>query len=212
MERGHVHKVGEAAYGIDDAQFIYEKDAVECLPEEYAELENVLKGNPKKNVVVFGKTHHPKTGKPYTRPRHEAVYGRDYTYSGVTLTAETTPNTLVERVMAHANATTKKPFTWALVNLYVDGQDNVAMHQDNEKDVGGDEVRTYSFGAERFFVFREKRRKRKRGEEKPMRAVFALAHGSCGIMRGSAAQTKWEHGIPVRKRVKTSRISITPRR
>ena len=100
------------------------------------------------------------------------------------------------------------------MNLYENGYDTVAMHQDNENDVQGDEVRTYSFGAKRVFVFREKRGKRKRGDDepKPMRAVFALEHGSCGIMRGTAAQTKWEHGVPVQKRVTESRISITPRR
>ena len=211
----HVHQVGLAAYGVDDARFIYERDAVSCTDAEFEELTAVLLGNPKQHVKVFGKTHNPKTGKPYTRPRHEAVYGKDYRYSGVTLTQEASPNALVTRVLRHANGGAEGGlFKWALVNLYMNGEDNVGMHQDNEKEVGGGEVRTYSFGATRTFVFREKRGKRKRGsdEPKPMRAVFALAHGSCGTMAGPAAQTKWEHGVPVQKRVMMPRISITPRR
>ena len=215
-----VHKVGLAAYGVDDARFVYEPDAVQCTATELEALKAVLLGNPKHHVKVFGKTHHPKSGKRYTRPRHEAVYGKDYTYSGVTLKQEPKSNDLVDRVMRHANSGKEDgPFKWALVNLYLNGEDNVGMHQDNEKEVGGGEVRTYSFGARRRFVFREKqftRGKRKRGDDepkvKPMRAVFALAHGSCGIMAGPAAQTKWEHGVPVQKAVKRARISITPRR
>ena len=145
-----VHKVGLAAYGIDDARFVYEPDAVQCTDAEFENLKTVLLGNPKHHVKVFGKTHNPKTGKPYTRPRHEAVYGKDYTYSGVTLKQETKSNDLVDRVMRHANGGKDDgPFKWALVNLYLNGEDNVGMHQDNEKEVGGGEVRTYSFGATR---------------------------------------------------------------
>ena len=106
-----------------------------------------------------------------------------------------------------------KKFTWVLCILYEDGEDNIGFHRDDEKDVKGNEVRTYSFGAELKFVMREKRGKRKRGDDeaKPMRAAFMLAHSSCGIMRGPAAQVKWEHGAPKMKGVKGSRISITPR-
>lgn len=214
---GVVHKVGIAAYGIDDARFVYEPDAVQCSDAEFEALKTVLLGNAKHHVKVFGNTHHPKTGLPYTRPRQEAVYGQDYRYSGITLKQEPESNELVDRVMRHANGGQDHgPFTWALVNLYLNGEDNVGMHRDNEREVGGGVVRTYSFGATRNFVFRERptkeRGKRKRGAPKPMRAVFALAHGSCGIMEGSAAQTKWEHGVPVQKRVTMPRISITPRR
>ena len=204
------HNVGLAAYGVDDARFVYERDAVKCTDEEFEDLKGVLLGNPKRNVKVFGRTHHPRTGKPYTRPRHEAVYGKDYTYSGVTLKQEAKSNDLVDRVISHANDGKKDgPCTWALVNYYVDGNDNVGMHQDNEKEVGGGEVRTYSFGATRRFVFREK--KKKKGGKR-MRVVFPLDHGSCGTMAGAAAQPKWEHGVPVQKGVKKPRISITPRR
>ena len=208
-------EVGLCAYGIADAKFTYIENAVHASKEEFEALEAVLLGNPKRRVKVFGHTHHPKTGRPYTRPRHEAVYGKDYTYSGVTLEQQRETNGLVDRVMRHANGGDGGgPFTWALVNLYRDGEDNVAMHQDNEREVGGGEVRTYSFGATRRFVFREKRaaNKRKLDAGGPVREVFELAHGSCGIMSGSAAQNKWEHGVPVQKSVKRPRISITPRR
>tara|TARA_B100000787_G_scaffold167262_1_gene153722 strand:- start:3281 stop:3919 length:639 start_codon:yes stop_codon:yes gene_type:complete len=208
------HKLGEAAYGIDDAEFEYVPDAVTCSDAEYAELEAVLLRNPKKHVTVFGKTHHPKTGNRYKRPRHEATYNKDYTYSGVTLKAETVSNTLVDKAMAHANAGREdhERFKWCMVNLYTNGEDNVGMHRDNERDVKGNEVRTYSFGADRHFVIRERvAGKRKRDTPKPMRAVFCLAHSSCGVMRGPAAQVKWEHGLPKMKRVTRSRISITPR-
>jgi alkylated DNA repair dioxygenase AlkB len=207
------HKLGKIAYGIDDAQFVYIRDAVDCTGAEYEELRAVLLGNPKRNVRVCGMTHHPKTGKPFKRPRHEGVWGKDYTYSGVTLKQQPEPNKLVEKVMHHANKGRAQPFTWALCNLYENGEDNVAMHPDDEKDVKGSEVRTYSFGAERRFVMCEKRGKRKRGDNdpKPVRATFMLAHGSCGIMRGPAAQKKWVHGLPKMKGVKRSRISITPR-
>ncbi len=217
------HQLGLDAYGVDDARFLYQPRAVDCSDSDFNELKGILVNNPKQKVKVFGNFHHPKTGKPYTRPRHEAVYGKDYTYSGTTLSKESTTNTLVTRVMRHANGGEDGgPFTWALVNLYLDGDDNVGMHQDNEEDVCGTTVRTYSFGATRKFVLREKKRanKKRKNDDRdgkrqdmkpPVRVEFQLEHGSCGIMTGPEVQRKWEHGVPVQKRVKMPRISITPR-
>ena len=213
------HFLGKDTYGIDDARFVFVPNAVQCDDEDFRELEETLLKNPKKEVTVCGKTHHPVTGKRFTRPRHEAVFNKDYRYSGVTLIQEEKSNPLVDECLRHANGGSMKgPYTWALVNYYADGQDNVGMHQDNEEEVGDQPVRTYSFGATRAFVMKQKlKKKRKRDEQeteqekKAARFVFELTHGSCGIMDGFAAQIKWEHGIPKRKKVSGPRISITPR-
>ena len=212
------HNLGLVAYGVDDCQFGYERNAVACTDQMYMDLEKVLMGNPKREVTVFGKTHHPTTGKRYTRPRHEATYGKDYIYSGLLIRKEECSNELVDMVMEHANMGRAEgaKFTWCLVNLYEHGMHSIGMHRDNEKDVKGGEVRTYSFGAIRKFIIREfvsKKRKREvsAGGAKAMRVVFSLEHGSCGIMKGEASQTKWEHGINQEKKIKGSRISITPR-
>ena len=206
-----VHKVGVAAYELDDAEFEFLPNAVTCSPAEYQELEDVLLG--------LGSI------KRDTRPRHEAADAEDpecagYTDSGVTLRPDTKPNALVAKVLAHANRGRARKFDGCVVNHYENGEDNVGFHRDDEKE--GEEVRSYSFGAGRLFVMREFVSKKRKRDEcaptlqlqlqlKPMRATFMLAHGSCGILRGPAAHTKWEQGVPVMKRVTASSIRITPR-
>jgi alkylated DNA repair dioxygenase AlkB len=195
--------IGIEAYGIDDATFEYIENAVQCTDEEILELKELLLNNPRREINMYGKK--------MLRPRHEAVFGKDYLYSNTLIRKEKERNILVDRCLDHANeGKPDRPFTWALVNLYIDGTDYVSYHRDNEKDVGGNEVRTYSFGVERDFIMRTtKQIKRKRARKH--RFVFHLEHGSCGIMSGPASQVKWEHGIPVRKKIKDWRISITPR-
>jgi alkylated DNA repair dioxygenase AlkB len=124
--------------------------------------------------------------------------------------------------MSHAGP----DFTWCLVNMYPDGESYISNHADDEKCVAGHQVRTYSFGATRKFVVKERAQGTKRKADAgasagegatavkgaPLqRHVFELEHGSCAIMKGENFQKRFTHGVPQMKRVKEWRISITPR-
>lgn len=191
------------------ADVIYEANVINPSQSQIDALMGVLLAKSPYKFKLYGKE--------YERPRREAVWGKTIKYSGTCIVPESQPNELVDMVMRHANESTDGgQFTWSLVNLYVDGNDYVAFHRDNEEDVRGHEVRTYSFGATRDFQLRPYvgSGKRKRGGT----ITIPVESGSCLSMRGERMQIDWEHGVPKRKKVKsskktgTARLSITLRR
>ena len=183
----------------NEALFQYNSSVISYTQEEFDTLFDLLGKKERKCVKMFGKT--------YMRPRKEAVWGKDIKYSGVTITKEVNNNCLVDKVMDHANKERESKFTWCLVNLYESGDDYVDWHRDNEKDVKGNEVHTYSFGSSRVFEIRpyDKNERKKRKVEK-----IELEPGSCGIMKGQRMQIDFQHRVPKKKNV-GPRISITPR-
>ncbi len=143
-------------------------------------------------------------GKERPLPRLTAWYGddaRSYTYSGIT----SRPNPwnkgllyLKERVEALAGT----GFNSVLLNWYRDGNDHLGWHADDEKELGRDPViASVNFGETRDFFVRRKDDHRKK-------LVLPLKHGSLLLMRG-ALQHHWEHSVPKRARVKTSRFNLT---
>lgn len=92
-------------------------------------------------------------------------------------------------------------FNGILVNLYVDGNDSIGDHSDDESSLGKEGVIAISSGATRKFRIRDKT-SRKIIKDIPM------DHGMIIQMSGQF-QREFTHGIPVEKRVKESRISFT---
>jgi alkylated DNA repair dioxygenase AlkB len=92
-------------------------------------------------------------------------------------------------------------FNSCLLNLYHDGNEGMAWHSDGEKDLKEDgAIGSMSFGAERKFLFRNKKSKETIG--------LVLDHGSLLLMK-DATQTNWLHRLPPAKAIKTARVNLT---
>lgn len=150
-------------------------------------------------VKVFGKT--------YMQPRltsFHAQNNKSYTYSGLTLQAETIDDPTQELIDKIA-ALCPTPFDAILFNLYRDGQDSNGWHADDEKELGPKpQIASISLGGERFFHLKHR-------EIKEQRLKFPLHHGSLLLMEGDT-QLKWLHQIAKTKREVRSRINLTFRK
>lgn len=94
-------------------------------------------------------------------------------------------------------------FPWIMANLYRDGRDSVAMHADDEQDLGPRPViASLSLGATRRFVFRPKL------EQPGETLALDLPAGSLVVMAGPT-QLHWDHGVPKVARTVGPRINLT---
>lgn len=102
---------------------------------------------------------------------------------------------------AHVQALAPAPYNAIGLNLYRDGRDSVAMHQDTLRTlVAPYPITLVSLGAPRRMLIRARA-----GDRAPMRIV--LAPGS--VLRMShASQITHEHGIPKTARAQGPRVSV----
>lgn len=142
-------------------------------------------------------------GKEIVTRREVAWHGDapfQYTYSHSTKTAlPWTPS--LSDLKAEVEAACGDSFNCCLLNLYHSGEEGMAWHADDEKELQPEgAIASVSLGPERRFVFRHKGDREK--------CEIRLAHGSLLVMRG-ATQTHWEHSLPVMKRITSPRINLT---
>lgn len=149
----------------------------------------------KPEIKVFGKICH--------QPRDVGFFSDDsvgYKYSRQIMPAQSlTPS--LSSLLDIVNKEFDANFNGILVNLYVDGNDSIGDHSDDEASLGKEGVIAISTGAVRKFRIREKS-SRKIVKDIPME------HGMILQMCGDF-QKEFTHGIPVEKRVKKPRISFT---
>lgn len=108
----------------------------------------------------------------------------------------------VRTVRDRAEAVTGQRFNSVLINLYRDGADRMGWHSDNEPELGPEPwVASWSMGATRRFSFR------RRGETRTAHSL-ALVHDDLLLM-GPEVQHRWQHAVPVMKRVTEPRINMT---
>ncbi|NKF49667.1 alpha-ketoglutarate-dependent dioxygenase AlkB [Shewanella sp. WXL01] len=169
-------------------------------PKLCLQLWQESQGYPLEKIViqVFGK-YHP-------IPRTQVWFadsGCDYKYSGSLIRALPWPQELAKiRLML----TQKLPeyathINGVLVNHYVDGQDCMGWHSDNEPEIVKDSaILSLTLGAARDFVVRHKVTKQKFN--------YLLAEGDLLIMHGGMQQA-WEHALPKRARVNSPRLNYT---
>jgi alkylated DNA repair dioxygenase AlkB len=145
-------------------------------------------------------------GKRSLVPRLEAWYGdtgKSYSYSGIRMDPIPWTEELLEIKLA-VEKSTKLPFNSVLVNYYRDGNDRVAWHSDDEKELGRNPViGSISFGAERKFKLRHKDYK-KNG----YKAEIKLENGSLLLMKGET-QHHWMHEIPRSSHPIGPRVNLT---
>jgi alkylated DNA repair dioxygenase AlkB len=146
-------------------------------------------------VVIFGKR--------IITARQVAWYadnGLAYTYSNSTKQGLAWTEPLLE-LKAIAEKLAGVAFNSCLLNLYHNGNEGMGWHSDNEKTiVANSPIASFSFGAERKFVFKHKQSK----ETVPV----LLNNGSCLVMKDET-QTHWLHSLPKSTKVIMPRINLT---
>ena len=142
-------------------------------------------------------------GKHIITKRKVAWYGDQgyaYTYSNATKHALPWTDTLL-KLKSIAEQKTGTLFNSCLLNLYHNGEEGMAYHSDDEKTLGKNSaIASMSFGAERRFLFKNKKTKET--------ITTFLEHGSLLVMKDET-QAHWLHRLPPTKKVTTPRVNLT---
>lgn len=158
-------------------------------------------------VLVYGKYHYIK--------RKQVAYGEPgakYTFAGSTVYANSWDNDedkeicdIIKHIKYKVELFVGYKFNFVLINRYKDGNDKILLHKDGEKDLVYDApIAGVSLGSARDVVFSADGIPKKLDKTFPLK----LAHGSVFVMN-YPTNIFWKHSIPVRKQVKTPRISLT---
>lgn len=142
-------------------------------------------------------------GRHIITKRKVAWYGDNtYTYTYSNITRQALPWTAdLLALKKLTEGLTGVRYNSCLLNLYHDGDEGMAWHSDDEKELEPDgAIASLSFGAERRFLFRHRDRKEK--------IEVMLATGSLLVMRGTT-QTYWLHSLPKMKKVRSPRVNLT---
>ena len=142
-------------------------------------------------------------GRHIITKRKVAWYGdSDYTYaySNIVRQALSWTEDLLA-LKALTERLTGATYNSCLLNLYHDGDEGMAWHSDDEKELAPEgAIASLSFGAERRFLLRHKASKEQ--------VEVSLASGSLLVMRGTT-QTHWLHSLPKMKKVRAPRVNLT---
>ena len=144
-------------------------------------------------------------GKEVMQPRLMDWEGEiPYRYSGQTL--EPRPfSPVISDLNQRAGEAAGESFNHVLLNLYRDGRDSIAMHADNEPELGWEPtIASLSLGVTRRFVIQHKKKR-------SWKRRLELTHGSLLVM-GGAFQRRWRHAVPRQGPVEDERINVTFRR
>tara|TARA_B100001057_G_C22686473_1_gene885909 strand:- start:125 stop:673 length:549 start_codon:yes stop_codon:yes gene_type:complete len=140
-------------------------------------------------------------GKEMKTPRFVQAFGKDYKYSGNIAKAKPIPE-ILKPIIEHFNKKYECNLNGILVNFYMDGNDYISMHRDNEKTLNKKSpIVSISLGDTRKFVLQDMVSKEK--------TVYNLENNDVLVMGGTCQQTH-KHGVPKQKN-KGMRINITIR-
>lgn len=180
-KNGHVHYFGPVYHEAESAE-IFQK-----LWEEIAWRHD--------EAFIYGKKIKTK--------RKVAWYGDkpfEYTYSKITKMALPWTEEL-EKIKSKTEELTGETYNSCLLNLYHDGSEGMGWHTDAEPEMKKNgSIASWSFGAERKFVFKHKTT----GEK----VEIFLENGSLLIMKGET-QKHWLHRLPPTKKESSPRINLT---
>ncbi len=156
-------------------------------------LNNVLWKNDE--AIIFGKH--------ITTARKVAWYSEkeiSYTYSKITRYSHLfTPE--LSNLKQIIEKITGQTYNSCLLNLYHNGNEGMAWHSDDEKELlKNGAIASVTFGAERKFAFKHKTNKQT--------VALNLEHGSVLVMKDET-QTHWLHRLPPTTKVSTPRINLT---
>ncbi len=142
-------------------------------------------------------------GREQQLPRLTAWYGdKGYAYTGLYNAPQPWVPVLLE-LKEQVERASGQIYNSVLLNLYRTGQDSMGWHSDNEASLGEEPgIASLSFGGERRFRFKHRRRK----DLKPV--SIALGHGSLLLMQGPT-QHHWLHSLPKTSKPVAQRINLT---
>lgn len=142
-------------------------------------------------------------GKKIITKRKVAWYGDkpfEYTYSKVTRHALPWTTELLH-LKTFIEKETGETFNSCLLNLYHNGNEGMAWHCDEERDLKKNgAIASLTFGAERKFLLKHKQTNEK--------IELILEHGSLLVMKDTT-QTHWLHRLPTTKKATTPRVNLT---
>jgi alkylated DNA repair dioxygenase AlkB len=142
-------------------------------------------------------------GRHILTKRKVAWYGDDgfsYTYSNITRQALSWTADLLE-LKALTEKLTGTHYNSCLLNLYHTGDEGMAWHSDDEKELEPNgAIASLSLGAERRFLLRHRQSKET--------IEVMLAAGSLLVMRG-VTQAHWVHSLPKTKKITSPRVNLT---
>ena len=168
------------------------------LPNDIIEHIYGLKLNVKPEIYVYGRKVHQ---------RRDVGFYSDisigYQYSGqlsksIPLTKE------LSLLLNYINTKFNDNFNGILINKYNNGEDYISAHSDDERNLGERGVISITLGASRKFRIRDKHTKEKRLD-------IITSNGTLLHMSGNF-QKEFTHEIPIEKRIKHTRISLTFRK
>ncbi len=180
--------------------------------EKYDTLPDNLQITTENQFQKLWNTHSPEYNKIkiYGRicysKRYQNSYGFPYKFSGTIVDAKPIPSYL-QPYINYFSELYKVTFNMCLLNFYENGEHYIGMHSDNEKQiVKNTPIITITFLEDpempRKFVIQNKKTKEKR--------TINLKHNTYFVMGGTHQNTH-KHGIPIQKKIKSRRISITLR-
>jgi alkylated DNA repair dioxygenase AlkB len=111
----------------------------------------------------------------------------------------------MKQLLETVNEITGQQFNGLLFNLYKDGNDYISAHRDDESNLGEHGVVALSFGAPRKFRIRDYTTKK-------ILKDYVTKHTELMWMKGDNFHKILTHEIPIEKKVKEPRLSITFRK
>ena len=157
------------------------------------EIKDKLLVNP--NIIVYGKI--------CNQHRSIGFFSNDsigYQYSGQLAKSQKIPLNL-EILLNKINEEFNTKFNGILVNKYLTGEDYIGAHSDDERFLDKSGVFCISFGESRIFRIRDKITKKKVLDIKTQNNEI--------IHMGGDFQKEFTHEIPIEKKVKNERYSLT---
>jgi alkylated DNA repair dioxygenase AlkB len=177
---------------LDKGNFLNKEILEKCIIYIEPQLEE------RPEIIIFGKK--------CKQQRNVAFFSNEsigYKYSNKMMESKPLSQSMNE-LLQIVNKDTCAEFNGILVNKYMDGNDYISAHSDDETGLDSVGVVSISYGCERIFHIRNK-------ETKEIMCDEPTTH--CSILHmGGNFQKLYTHEIPIQKKIKEPRISFTFRK
>ena len=177
---------------LDKGSFINKELLEKCIIDIEPQLEL------KPEIVIFGKKCKQQRNIGFFSDK-----SKGYKYSNKMM--ESKPLTqAIRELLDIVNSEFGTQFNGILVNKYMDGNDYISAHSDDETGIDLNGVISISYGAEIIFRIRKKDTKH---------IIYDELTTHCSILHmGGNFQKLYTHEIPIQKKIKEPRVSFTFRK
>ena len=177
---------------LDRGSFINKELLEKCIIDIEPQLEL------KPEIIIFGKKCKQQRNIGFFSDK-----SKGYKYSNKMMESKPLTQAICE-LLDIVNSEFGTQFNGILVNKYMDGNDYISAHSDDETGIDLNGVISISYGAERIFRIRKKDTKH---------IIYDELTTHCSILHmGGNFQKLYTHEIPIQKKIKEPRISFTFRK